>query len=136
MDAKNEGAPVGRGAEGTDYGRDPTTTIAAALLDRLSAELPVLAEYRPLAIGIHVAMQAAEPGTSPEVVRAALAIHTGHPRYLQALAAGGPRYALDGTVCGEVAESHREAARAKLDRAPAVAAARPVLGLSKARRRA
>jgi sRNA-binding protein len=31
-------------------------------------------------------------------------------RYLEAIAAGGPRYALDGTTSGEVREEHRAAA--------------------------
>jgi prophage regulatory protein len=65
----NKRAPGERGAGGTAVcsdGRDPITaaipqgspnpTPAAALLIRLSAEFSVFAQYRPLAIGIDLAM--------------------------------------------------------------------------------
>ena len=36
--------------------------------------------------------------------------------YLKALAAAGPRFALDGTPCGEVSEEHQAAAVLRLQR--------------------
>jgi len=120
-------------ASRSDYTRNYTIP-ATTLLTRLSAEFQVIAKYRPLAIGIHLAMRAATPGTSNKLWHRALALHCGSRRYLDALAAGGSRYALDGSACGEVTEPQREAARAKLGRAPAPKVALPTLSLNKRRR--
>jgi sRNA-binding protein len=93
----------------------PNPTPAAALLTRLSAELSVLGEYRPLAIGIDLAMCDAARHASDKQRCQALALHCGSQRYLEAVAAGGARYALDSTACGEVTELQREAAKARLE---------------------
>lgn len=50
-----------------------------------------------------------------------LPFNCGSQRYLETVAARGARYALDGTVCGEVTKLQREAAKARLE---AVAKAR------------
>jgi sRNA-binding protein len=63
-----------------------------------------------LNIGIHEALYQALSGASRTLVRKVLARHCAKSEYLQALAAGGARYGLDGSVCGEVAEPHRVAA--------------------------
>jgi sRNA-binding protein len=94
---------------------DPTS---AALLARLSAVFSVLAEYRPLAIGVHLAIHAVLPGTSLRLIHRALSMHCGRRCYLAALAAGGSRYALDGTPTDSVSDQHRQAARARLAAPP------------------
>jgi len=40
------------------------------------------------------------------------------PRYVAAVAAGGPRYNLDGSIAGEISEQHRGAALASLGYGP------------------
>lgn len=102
---------------GSSLKQRPRQAQAAELLTLLREEYPVLAEFRPLAIGIHVTLR--RVGVSNKLLRRALARHCGQRRYLQALAAGGARFALDGTACGEVTELQREVAKAKLERAAA-----------------
>jgi sRNA-binding protein len=146
MDRKeNSRSGRGRGTAVCSDGRDPITaatlqdspnpTPAAALLTRLSAEFPVLAEYRPLAIGIDLATCYAARDASDKQRRRALALHCGGQRYLEAVAAGGARYALDSTACGEVTELRRDAAKARLE-VIAKAALRKAARLAKPRRRA
>lgn len=121
---ENPRADRGLGTSVFSDGRDPTTTPqgkpqrdrARALLTALRAEYPVLAEYRPLAIGIRAAVYAASPGVTRKTINIALAMHCRCDNYLQSIAAGGPRYALDGASCGEVTEAHRAAAVLALTR--------------------
>jgi sRNA-binding protein len=97
----------------------PTPNVVAtpaALLSRLSGEYPVIARCQPLKIGIHEALYQALPVASRTLVRKVLAFHCGSRRYLEALAAGGARYALDGTPAGQVTEAHRVAAALVLSR--------------------
>ena len=100
--------PAGDGA--------PIPTTPAALLQRISGEYPVIARCQPLKIGIHEALYQALPGASRTLVRKVLAFHCGSRRYLEALAAGGARYALDGSPSGEVTDAHRVAAVLVLSR--------------------
>ena len=65
----------------------------ASLLPRLAAEYSVIREHRPLAIGIREALHQAMPGVSRTLIGGALALHPHSDRYLDAIAAGGPRYA-------------------------------------------
>jgi hypothetical protein len=101
MDHKNGRAPGQRGAEGdavvcwdglsitaATLQDSPNPKPAAALLTRLSAEFPVLTEYRPLAIGIDLAMCDAARDASDKQRRRALALHCGSQRYLEAVGAG------------------------------------------------
>jgi len=98
--------------------RDPITTPqgksqcerARYLLTALRVEYPVFREYRPLAIGIRAAMYAASPGVAHKLIDGALSLHCRCDNYLKAIAAGGPRYGLDGAPSGEVSEEHRVAA--------------------------
>ena len=64
------------------------------LLTLWRAEYAVFAEYRPLAVGIDVALR--RPGVSNKLVRRALALHCKRLAYHAALARGGPRFALSG----------------------------------------
>jgi sRNA-binding protein len=65
----------------------------------------------------------------------ALMLHTQSKEYMAALAAGGPRYAIDGTVCGEVnsnqqsyARVHVERRQRRKDRRKRIASKRPTAG--------
>ena len=164
MDSTNDRARGQPGAGGTAVSwddRDPITTPqgksqrdhTSALLITLRAEHRVLAEYRPLSLGIRAAVHAAATGVTGRIVNCALARHCRCDNYLKALAAGGPRFGLDGAPSGEVSEEHRAAAvlllhrRAKKAVKPpkpprvAVAGAAPrlpvpLMRLARARRRA
>jgi ProP effector len=78
-------------------------------------------EHRPLAIGIHEAL--AEAGVlQPDEVALALRCYAGRRRYLEAVAAGGVRFDLDGNPAGEVTEQQATWARGRLARLDAAAA--------------
>lgn len=86
------------------------------VIDRLKATHPAFAlPPRPLAIGIRYSLATAHPEIHPHALRIALARWCGRPDYLKALMAGGPRFALDGTPCGEMTETHRASAVLRLD---------------------
>jgi ProP effector len=120
MNTRNDRAP-GDGALGglrvadcdthhaTDRPQDKAHGRARALLTALRAKYPVLGEYRPLAIGTHAEAYAAAPGVTRKTIASALSLHCHSDAYLQAIAAGGPRYALDGAPSGEVCKEHRVA---------------------------
>jgi ProP effector len=98
---------------------------------RLQAALAKLAElypacfaagasgpHRPLKIGIYAdlrerGLKAAEAG--------ALGVYTRRRAYLKAVAAGGPRYDLDGNPCGEVTADQMADAQAKIEAAAKIA---------------
>jgi ProP effector len=70
--------------------------------------------YRPLKIGIYAdlrkrGLKAAEVGV--------LGVYTRRLAYLKAVAAGGPRYDLDGNPCGEVTADQMADAQAKIEAA-------------------
>lgn len=69
---------------------------------------------RPLKIGIANDLMAAHPALPKKLMHTILGGHTRRVAYIAALAAGGPRYALDGTPSGEVTEQERSDARARL----------------------
>lgn len=71
---------------------------------------------RPLAIGICSDLRLAVPDLSGRSIRLFLRDYATGMTYLQAIAAGGPRYALDGTVKGEVSEQAKEIARNRIER--------------------
>ena len=56
----------------------------------------------PLAFAVREALAAAWPDTSKSSVIKFLKCYHGSPSYLKAIAAGGPRYKLDGAMDGEV----------------------------------
>lgn len=109
MEGTNENPPGERGAgelrSHLDNGADSTT-----LLNSLRAEYPVFNQYLPLVIGIQSAVSAALPDAHVRSIGRALAMHCHTDRYLRSIVAGGPRYALDATVCGEVSVAQRVAA--------------------------
>jgi sRNA-binding protein len=131
MNPINENPRSGRG-RGTAVCSDSrnSTTSAAAVLAKLRRENKVLREFRPLQLGIDLPARDASDKQS----RRALALHCVSQRYLEAVAPGGPRYALDGSVCGEVSRLQREAAKARLETI-AEAASRKAARLAKLRGR-
>jgi len=75
------------------------------------------AAHRPLKVGIHADLVATGLVT-PRECRNALVVYTGRLQYQRAVAAGGPRFDLDGNVVGEVAADqieHAVAAVARLE---------------------
>lgn len=94
-------------------------TPAASRKDRLQAVQPVLeklfelyphlfgAEFLPLKLGIFQELLAAHPEHfTRDSLKAALATHTRSTRYLQSVAAGKPRYDLQGAPGEPVAPEH------------------------------
>ncbi|WON77020.1 ProQ/FinO family protein [Serratia sp. UGAL515B_01] len=74
-----------------------------------------LAGVRPLSIGIQGALindaKARDLPITENQIRYCLSAYTKRPAYMKALAAGGPRYDLNGQPCGEVSTEHKEEAR-------------------------
>ena len=56
----------------------------------------------PLAFGVDKTLRTAWPDMTRSSTRRFLGCYCGSPTYLKALAAGGPRYHLDGSTEGEV----------------------------------
>jgi ProP effector len=83
--------------------------IFTCLLNRAHSDFPAvfMGRGKPLAIGTDKALFAAWPDMAKKVIRKFPACYCGHPNYLRALAAGGPRYRLDGIEEGEVSVDHQ-----------------------------
>ena len=93
----------------------PTRTEAAkALLAELRERFPVLADFRPLKLLVHLEVRAALEGTANIRIANALARHVNCYQYLKALANGGLRYNLSGEVDGEVTEEQQRRAAEQL----------------------
>ena len=97
----------------------PSDLKARELNERLNA-FPVWQNYQPLAIGIdkdifRLVNDECFPGASKKVVQKLLRMHTGHSRYLEALAKGGERYHLDGAADGVVDSYQIELAAERLN---------------------
>lgn len=88
------------------------------LMERWPAAFPQdPAAVKPLTIGIHREVAQRLPAYSPGWIRKALTLWL-HPRkeaHLQALAAGGSRYDLEGNPRGAVSPEHREWAVKELE---------------------
>lgn len=65
---------------------------------------------RPLKVGIHVDMQRLGVLPTSKRIKAFLGDYTRGPIYLEAVAAGGPRYGLEGKIAGQVDEAARRKA--------------------------
>lgn len=87
------------------------------ILTQLAASSISFRETRPLAIGIHKAIIAAQPDIDKNALKLSLKRYTASTRYLKAIAAGGARYDLAGNADGEVTEEQKKQANdALLDR--------------------
>jgi ProP effector len=87
---------------------------AMTLLKQLQTEFPVIAEYRPLAIGIDKLLLAARPATDRKQLRVALGAHTHSVRYLKAMQEATQRFDLQGIAVGEVSAEQRALASREL----------------------
>ena len=90
------------------------TQAAKVLLAELRERFPVLADFRPLKLLVHLEVRAALEGTANIRIANALARHVNSHQYLKALAKGGPRYSLSGEVDGEVTEEQQRRAAEQL----------------------
>ncbi len=104
-----------------------TAAALAYLHARFPAAFPVsTAALRPLAIGTRealCALLAADPEADAKAAGWALLRWCLRRTYLQAIAEGRPRVALDGSDAGAVEPAHREAAAARLAEQEAARAA-------------
>jgi ProP effector len=82
-------------------------------------------EIKPLKVGIQRDIAEQFPGTARYIIWQAIAQwqREHQEMYLKALAAGGPRYNLDGQICGDVDAKHQAQAQTQL--ADREAAAQP-----------
>jgi sRNA-binding protein len=69
--------------------------------------------HRPLKVGIHQDL-VGRGLLVPDECRAVFRVYVGRRQYQKALAAGGPRYDLDGNAAGEVTAEQVDAAKTKL----------------------
>jgi sRNA-binding protein len=69
---------------------------------------------RPLALGITDELHPLVAGASRSAISHAVSLWCGRTIYLEALANGGARIALDGTECGQVSDEHRDSAKQRL----------------------
>lgn len=77
--------------------------------------------FKPLRIGILEDLVKAHEGEiSRSILRRFMAVHTSRHGYLMAVAAGGPRYSLDGSEDGHVTEEQQKYARERIARLYAV----------------
>lgn len=90
------------------------TQAAKVLLAELRERFPVLADFRPLKLLVHLEVRAALEGTANIRIANALARHVNCHPYLKALAKGGHRYNLAGEVDGEVTEEQQRRAAEQL----------------------
>jgi ProP effector len=95
----------GKSTENMDIVQNPVS----ATLKRLREHYSIFAQFKPLKLGIHKDLLERQFATLQEL-RPALTRHTSDSRYLRAVAAGGPRFALDGTEVGEVSEEEKSIA--------------------------
>jgi sRNA-binding protein len=73
---------------------------------------------KPLAIGTTRSLIERVPDIAHWELRGFLRFWCSRKRYLEAVARGGARFNLDGTVAGEVSEAHRTYASRRLARWP------------------
>ncbi len=92
---------------------DPATTISA-LAELFTVFVADWRQpHRPLKVGID--QDLVDRGVlQPHECRAVFRVYVGRRQYQKALAAGGPRYDLDGNVAGEVTAEHVDVAKARL----------------------
>lgn len=93
-----------------------TAEADQALLETLRATWPILAEPKPLKLGVRQDIRAAlDGGVSGVRISRAVLLHIATAEYQAALAAGGARYALDGSPAGEVNAKEQRHAQSVLD---------------------
>ncbi|WP_234480055.1 ProQ/FINO family protein [Erwinia sp. S38] len=108
----------------------PTAKRNRRRIDNLIKHFPdVLSRKEPVPLKVGIlddmvdSLQARGATMGTGQVKAALTGYTSARRYLRAIAAGGPRYGIDGQPCGEVAPEHQQIAADAIEQQNA----RPVL---------
>ncbi|MFN7710655.1 MAG: ProQ/FINO family protein [Holosporales bacterium] len=86
-----------------------------ATLDLLKERYTVIAESKPLGVGIHQNIIDANSDIKPFAVRRALQWHTGSPQYLKNIIEHTHRVHLDGSEAEPITEEQREVARKTLN---------------------
>jgi ProP effector len=81
---------------------------ARTLLKQFQEQFPPFRDCLPLSIGIDKQILARLPELDRKLMRTALGMHTGSPRYLRAMEKAKLRYDLDGTPGAEVTQVHRD----------------------------
>lgn len=116
------------------------TTEVAQFLEQLKRDIPVIAELKPLRVGVRHDIVARYSDVPLKVVNKALAMHCGTPTYLRRCTPGACRFGLDGKRDGEVNETHAQAAAERLEKVrarrkepPKPPGRRPVLSLKRPR---
>ncbi len=96
----------------------PSRPNPASAIDALAELFPVFVAdwrkpHRPLKLGVH--QDLLNRGVlTPKECHVVLPVYTGRRQYQKALAAGGPRFDLDGNPAGEVTAEQVHIAKAKL----------------------
>lgn len=89
----------------------PATTVPAisarTLLKQFQEQFPPFRDCLPLSIGIDKQLLLLLPDLNRKLMRTALGMHTGSPRYLRAMEKATLRYDLDGKSGAEVTDAHR-----------------------------
>lgn len=92
-------------------------TGLAAALGAAVGDIPVVfagLSPKPLAIGLHEALLAGYPNADAALLSPWLATWTTTAPYLYRVSMGGPRYGLDGQLCGEVTKAGKWHAKLRL----------------------
>ncbi|MCK5812706.1 MAG: hypothetical protein KAH03_00540 [Cocleimonas sp.] len=99
----------------------PSSIAAKKLNERMLEHHQVWRDFKPLQIGIDVAVrswcEAQGWSYSKRILGKAFNLHTRDLRYRRAMAKGGVRYTLDEAIDGEVDELMQDYARMKVDKA-------------------
>jgi ProP effector len=77
------------------------------LLKQFQEQFPPFRDCLPLSIGIDKQLLLLLPDLNRKLMRTALGMHTGSPRYLRAMEKATLRYDLDGKPGAEVMPTHR-----------------------------
>ena len=85
----------------------PTIISARTMLKQFQEQFPPFRDCLPLSIGIDKQILLRLPDLNRKLMRTALGMHTGSPRYLRAMEKATLRYDLDGTPGAEVMPTHR-----------------------------
>lgn len=99
----------------TEITASVTAQADLALLNELRERWPILAEAKPLKIGTRQDIRAALDSISGVRIARAVLLHIATAAYQAAIAAGGARYALDGSPAGEVTAKEARHAQLILD---------------------
>ena len=121
--AAAETAAAAAPAAAPDMGPVAVAARLAELFPALFAGTPP----KPIKLRIQADIQQRAPGTfTKKSLSIFLHRHTTSTSYLKALAASTQRFDLDGQPAGELAEEHRQAAAAEVQRRHAVVMERPI----------